>query len=109
MVIVQECWVSARLRIIQPARHDIGGSLAAASYRSKRKQPRLMRTFCLHLTIIIAVIAFASCATAQDTPPVTAAPPQYFTLNLPAGVSLISAPLNTGQALARDEFLGLPP
>jgi hypothetical protein len=67
-----------------------------------------MRTFCLHVTIVIAiVIALGFRATAQDTPP--AAEPQYFTLNLPAGVSLISAPLNTGAALARDEFLGLPP
>lgn len=54
------------------------------------------------------IIASGSLAVAQDTPPVTPAP-QYFTLNLPAGVSLISAPLNTGPGLARDSFLGLPP
>ncbi len=47
-----------------------------------------------------------------DARPVQAGPmavPQYFTLNLPAGVSLVSSPLNTGKALARDAFLGLPP
>jgi hypothetical protein len=40
--------------------------------------------------------------------PVATGPPQYFTLNLPAGVSLISAPLETKPGLARDAFLGLP-
>jgi hypothetical protein len=74
-----------------------------------------------HFNIIIVtipiVIAFASQASAQVTPPAipsetsqpTAAAPNYFTLNLPAGVSLISAPLDTGPGLARDAFLGLPP
>lgn len=63
-----------------------------------------MRKSWLNITITI-VIAFASRATTQPT----GAAPHYYTLNLPAGVSLISAPLNTGQTLARDAFLGLPP
>ena len=66
-----------------------------------------MRKFCLNITVLSA-FTLACVANAQDTPPVTAAP-QYFTLNLPAGASLISAPLDTGQGLARDAFLGLPP
>lgn len=66
-----------------------------------------MRKFCRIIAITISFSALGFLATAQDSP--AAAEPQYFTLNLPAGISLIAAPLNTGQPLARDEFLGLPP
>ena len=44
--------------------------------------------------VVIAMITSGFEATAQTT---STPPPQYFTLSLPAGVSLISAPLNTGQ------------
>jgi hypothetical protein len=55
-----------------------------------------------------AVIVFGPRAYAQDTPPASPSP-QYYTLNLPAGASLISSPLDTGTGLAVDTFLGLPP
>ncbi len=67
-----------------------------------------MRTFCPKIVITIGIVIALGCsATAQNAPPV--ASPQFFTLNLPAGVSLISSPLDTGQGLARDAFQGLPP
>ena len=62
----------------------------------------------LYLCIPIVVIAMTTSgfeATAQTT---STLPPQYFTLSLPAGVSLVSAPLNTGQTVAQGEFQGLP-
>lgn len=55
-----------------------------------------------------AIVQATVQATVQSTTPAAGAPPQYFTLNLPAGTSLISSPLNSGQVLARDAFLGLP-
>src|SRR5664279_5397800 len=76
-----------------------------------------MKRFWPRLAIAIATI-FVSPAIAQDaapapitqpTTPAAGVAPQYYTLNLQAGTSLISAPLNSGQALARDTFQGLPP
>lgn len=55
--------------------------------------------------VVIATITSGFEAAAQTT---TTPPPQFFTLSLPAGVSLISAPLNTGQTTAQGQFLGLP-
>lgn len=52
----------------------------------------------------IDIGVFGRCAGPPKAPPA----PQFFTLNLPAGVSLVSAPLNTGQDLAINEFQGLP-
>lgn len=54
------------------------------------------------------IVALGIRAIAQDTPS-TASAPQRFVLNLPEGVSLISAPLDTGQTIAQNQFLGLPP
>jgi len=70
-----------------------------------------VRKFFLSITAL-AVIALGSRVMAQDTPPITSPTttpaPQYYTLSLPAGVSLISSPLDTGTGLAVDTFLGLP-
>jgi len=68
---------------------------------------RLMRQLFLAIAAF-TVIVFGPRAYAQDTPPASPAP-QYYTLNLPAGASLISSPLDTGTGLAVDTFLGLPP
>jgi hypothetical protein len=54
--------------------------------------------------VVIAMITSGVEATAQTT---STPPPQYFTLSLPAGVSLVSAPLNTGQTVAQGQFQGL--
>ena len=67
-----------------------------------------MRKCCPNITIAIAIVIVLGCRATAQAPPVVASP-QFFTLNLLAGVSLISAPLDTGQGLARDAFLGLPP
>ena len=68
---------------------------------------RLMRQLFLSIAALI-VIVFGPDAYAQDTPPASPATPQYYTLSLPAGASLISSPLDTGTGLAVDTFLGLP-
>jgi len=62
----------------------------------------------LFLGIVLIVIAWGPGANAQDRP-MSPAAPQYSTLSLPAGVSLISSPLDTGTGLAVNTFLGLPP
>ncbi len=67
-----------------------------------------MRNCCPHIATAIAIVVALGCrAVAQDAPVVPS--PQFFTLNLPPGVSLISAPLDTGPGLARNAFQGLPP
>ncbi len=57
-----------------------------------------MKQFYLYIPlVVIAMITSGFEATAQTT---STPPPQYFTLSLSAGVSLISAPLNTGPAVS---------
>src|SRR5579872_1162222 len=67
-----------------------------------------MRQLFLGITALTFIVSGPR-AYAQDTPPTAPAAPQYYTLNLPAGASLISSPLDTGTGQAVDTFLGLPP
>ena len=69
-----------------------------------------MKNLCLKTAAVTTVVmALASLAIAQSTTPDTSqSTTQYFMLNLPAGVSLISSPLSTQSGPAFNTFAGLP-
>jgi hypothetical protein len=81
-------------------------SLSRAWYLPSESE-RLMRKLLLSISAF-ALFAFACRLTAQDTTTAPAPAPQYYTLSLPAGVNLISSPLDTGPGLGLDVFQGLP-
>ena len=67
----------------------------------------------MHRTMVAALVLLAAVGVRAQglaaLEPAAATTPQYFMLDLPAGASLISSPLDTGQGLAIDAFQGLPP
>lgn len=65
-----------------------------------------MRQLFLSIAALTGIV-FSPRVYAQDAPPAAPAP-QYYTLSLPPGASLISSPLDTGTGPAVDAFLGLP-